>query len=231
VAVDQAVHDGTVPQLSQGRTGRPPVTSRAEILAAARHLIDQDGWEKLTIRRLATQLGIGATTLYHHVRDREDLVVLLLNEFIAQIPRPELPEDPRDRIIAAAVAAHDALAAWPWAAEVLTTDGFIGRLDESALWLVEEILASVIAHGHTQPQAIYIFRTIWYYMVGEILVRAHSRRHPAALETTPANFPPAHLPHLAAAFPHWATIAAQNTYPNGLRALVDGLLTQTTFPP
>ena len=44
------------PKTAAGRTGRPPVTSRAEILAAARQLIDRDGWEKLTIRRLAAEL-------------------------------------------------------------------------------------------------------------------------------------------------------------------------------
>ncbi len=70
---------GGVPRssVSSGQTGRPPVTSRAEIFAAARRLIDRDGWEKLTIRALAGELGIGATTLYHHVRDKEDLLLLL----------------------------------------------------------------------------------------------------------------------------------------------------------
>src|SRR3954470_18770199 len=89
---------------SSGRTGRPPVTSRPEILAAARRLIDRDGWEKLTVRRLAAELGIGATTLYHHVRDKEDLLLLLLNEYAGAIAQPALPSDPRDRIVAAAAA-------------------------------------------------------------------------------------------------------------------------------
>src|SRR5579875_1528408 len=69
------------PTSAHGRTGRPPVTSRPEILAAARRLIDRDGWEKLSVRRLAAELGIGTTTLYHHLRDKEDLLLLLLNEY------------------------------------------------------------------------------------------------------------------------------------------------------
>src|SRR3954451_14787026 len=105
-------HAGPVPRASAspGRTGRPPVTSRAQILAAARRLIDRDGWEKLTIRRLAAELGIGSTTLYPHVRDKEDLLLLLLNEYADQIPQPDLPDEPRDRIVAAAIALHDGLA-------------------------------------------------------------------------------------------------------------------------
>ncbi|MGW0885194.1 TetR/AcrR family transcriptional regulator [Streptomyces sp. NPDC002671] len=116
------------------------MTSRTQILTAARRLIDRDGWEKLTIRRLASELGIGATTLYHHIQNKEDLLVLLLNHYIDQLERPELPDDPRERIVTAATAMHDALAVWPWAAEILTVDGFVGLLDESAPWMVEAIV-------------------------------------------------------------------------------------------
>src|SRR5699024_11121700 len=102
-----------------GRTGRPPVTSREQILAAALHLIETDGWQSLTIRRLAADLGIGTTTLYHHVRDREDLLVQLIGHVVAQIDRPELPTEPRERIVVVMTTARDTLAAMPWAAEVL----------------------------------------------------------------------------------------------------------------
>ncbi|MFD2077576.1 TetR/AcrR family transcriptional regulator [Actinopolymorpha cephalotaxi] len=89
---------------SSGRTGRPAVTSRPQILAAARRIIDRDGWEKPTVRRLAAELGIGPTTLYHHVRDREDLLIQLLDGHSDQTLHPALPSEPRDRIVTAAAA-------------------------------------------------------------------------------------------------------------------------------
>jgi AcrR family transcriptional regulator len=208
------------------------VTSRAEILTAARQLIDRDGWEKLTIRRLAAETGIGATTLYHHVRDKDDLLVLLLNEYVGHLPRPELPPDPRDRIIAAAAAQHAALAAWPWAADVLTADGFVGLLGEPTLWMVEAIVAGAIDYGCTPEQAVDVFRTIWYYTVGEILVRANTARRRASgriwRDIDFTNFDAARLPRLAALGDQWPTLAARDIYPQGLRALVDGLLAQAT---
>jgi AcrR family transcriptional regulator len=208
---------------TNGRTGRPPVTSRAQILAAARRLMDEDGWEKLTVRRLAGELGIGATTLYHHVRDKEDLLLLLLNEYAEQLPPPELPDAPRERVVAAALAVHDALAAWPWAAEVLTADGFVGLLGERALGLVEHILAGSVDAGRTPEQAVVVFRSIWYYTVGEILVRTHSRRRPAG-DIDFTRFAPERLPYLAALGERWPSLATRDTYAEGLRALVDGLL-------
>ena len=222
------------PSASHGRTGRPPLTSRAQILAAARRLIDGEGWQKLTIRRLAAEIGIGATTLYHHIRNKEDLLILLLNDYVDQVERPRLPEDPRERIVVAAIAMHDALAAWPWAAEVLTTDGFVGLLDESSLWSVEAIVAGADDCGCTPVQAADVFRGIWYYTVGEILVRAHSARRPAdderPITRAPSfsGFDASQVPHLAAIGDQWPALAARDTYTQGLRALVDGLLAQVT---
>ncbi|MEV4439967.1 helix-turn-helix domain-containing protein [Streptomyces sp. NPDC049577] len=220
------------PPASHGRTGRPPLTSRAQILQAARRLIDRDGWEKLTIRRLAAEIGVGATTLYHHIRNKEDLLVLLLNHYIEQIERPDLPDDPRERIVASATAMHDALAAWPWAAEILTVDGFVGLLDESALWMVEAIVAGAGDCGCTPAQAVDVFRDVWYYTVGEILVRAHSahRRTDAessvVREASFAALDASRVPSLAAIGVRWPVLAARDTYPRGLRVLVTGLLAQ-----
>jgi AcrR family transcriptional regulator len=206
------------------------VTSRAQILAAARRIIDRDGWEKLTVRRLAAEIGIGATTLYHHVRDREDLLIQLLNEHAEQTMRPDLSGGPRDRVIAAAIAIHDSLAAWPWAAEVLTADGFLGRLDEPALRMVEAIVAGAADCGCTPEQAVDVFRDIWYYTVGEILVRARSDRlrsgaaPPARREPFFGDIDAARLPRLAAIGDQWPALAARDVYPEALQAFVDGLL-------
>ncbi|MEU8817457.1 TetR/AcrR family transcriptional regulator [Actinoplanes sp. NPDC048796] len=207
------------------RTGRPPVTSRAQILATARRLIDHHGWEKLTIRRLAGELGIGPTTLYHHVRDKEALLLLLLNEYAEQAAPPDLPDAPGERVVVAAQALHDGLAAWPWAAEVLTVDGFVGRLGAPALRLVEVILDGAVDCGLTREQAVDAFRAIWYYTVGEILVRARSaRRDLGGWEITFTDFDPERVPTLAAIGSRWPELVARDIYPEGLRALVGGLI-------
>ncbi|MGW7272595.1 TetR/AcrR family transcriptional regulator [Streptomyces sp. NPDC054864] len=218
------------PTASHGRTGRPPLTSRAQILVAARELIDRDGWEKLTVRRLAAELGIGATTLYHHIRSKDDLLLLLLNHHVAQIEHPPLPDDPRERIVVAATALHSALAAWPWAAEVLSADGFVGLLDESAMWMVEAIVAGADDHGCTPEQSVDVFRSLWYYTVGEVLVRAHSARRLSAGRPFAYrdDLDPSRVPHLAAIGVRWAALAARDIYPQGLRAFVDGLLARAT---
>ena len=134
---------------------------------------------------------------------------------------------------------HDALVAWPWAADVLTTDGFIGRVSDTALWLVETIVAGAIDYGCTPEQAVDVFRNIWYYTVGEVLVRAHSGRRadngrPANRDTffsttagitiKAGSLDASQQPRLAAIGDQWPSLAARDIYPQGLRAFVDGLL-------
>lgn len=227
--VTGAKHDGRMPDAAtpSNRVGRPPRTSRAEILTAARRVVDRDGWEKLTIRRLAAELGVGATTIYHHVTDKEDLLVQLLNHYADQIDPPELPEDPRQRIIAAATVMHDGIAAWPGLADLLITDDVLG---ESALWMVDTIVGGAINCGCTHAQAVFVYRTIWYYTAGEILVHAHTARRraqddrPTYNETVFGNLDAAKLPNLAAIGDEWSKLNLRDTYAQGLRALVDGLL-------
>jgi len=217
-----------------GRTGRPPITSRAAILNAARTLIDRDGWERLTIRRLAAELGIGPTTLYHHVQNKQDLLLLLLNEYAEQIQLPALSSAPRERIVTCTAALHDALAAWPWATEILTVDGFVGLLSDSALSLVEQIVAAAVDHGCTADQAVDIFRSLWYFTAGEILVRARSERGRKSGEyPSPGGFDnldSPRLPHLSAVGSRWPVLAERDIYLQGLEAFVDGLLARATSP-
>jgi AcrR family transcriptional regulator len=207
--------------------GRPPRTSRADVLAAASELIDRDGWQNLTIRRLASQIGTSPATVYYHVRDKDDLLIQLLNGYAEQLPRPEFPDAPRQRVISTAIFIHDVLAARPWIAEILTADDLLGV---SALWMVETIVAAAIECGCEPEQAALLYRHIWYYTVGEILVRAsRSRRQTQRQQRSYRDevfegLDPTEFPRLSALSGQWPTLTGKDTYSDGLRALVDGLL-------
>src|ERR1700689_2176452 len=53
--------------------------SRDDIVAAGLALLDETGLEGLTLRRLAERLGIRAPTLYWHVRDKRELLDLMVS--------------------------------------------------------------------------------------------------------------------------------------------------------
>jgi AcrR family transcriptional regulator len=207
--------------------GRPPATSRSQILAAAREVIDRDGWQKLTVRSLAGELGVGASTIYHHVRDRDELLIQLLNEQAARLVPPATPEEPRERIIVGATAIHDALVAAPWAVEVLASDDLVG---EASLWMVEAIVDGAMQIGLTAEQAVDLYRSLWYFIVGEILVRSGSTRRrasddrPAYRDEVFGRLDPEMLPRLAALAGEWPSLTRRDTFAAALQAFVNGLL-------
>lgn len=51
-----------------------PTLSRESIFEAALHLVDTEGIEALTMRRLAADLGVGTMSLYSHVPNKDDLL-------------------------------------------------------------------------------------------------------------------------------------------------------------
>lgn len=185
--------------------------------------------DRLTMRRLATEIGSTPMALYHHVRNKEELLVLLLDDYTERtLRRPELPAEPRERIVVAASTIHEALAACPWIVEVLTADDLMST---AALWFVEQIVDGLVVCGLSPERAVHGYRAIWYYTAGEIVVRTSAARRrtdddrPTYREQVFAALDPGELPRLAKVADRWAPLTAEDTYRDGLRALVDGLLT------
>jgi AcrR family transcriptional regulator len=60
--------------------------SRASLVSAALGLVHDDGLEALTMRALADRLNVKAASLYWHVRDRRELLELLAESILEQVP-------------------------------------------------------------------------------------------------------------------------------------------------
>ena len=58
----------------------PPreVLSRAQVVRAAVDLLDEEGLAGLSMRKLGAKLSVAATTLYWHVRTKDDLLEVVL---------------------------------------------------------------------------------------------------------------------------------------------------------
>ncbi|NUT43245.1 MAG: TetR/AcrR family transcriptional regulator [Thermoactinospora sp.] len=208
------------------RTGRPPRISRADIVAAAHRVIEADGVGGLTMRRLAKEVGSTPMALYHHVHDKEELLLLLLDDYAAGLPRPGLPADPRERVVTVALAMREAVAGCPWAVDVLRSDDLLAV---GALWYPEKIIDAAVEAGAPIERAVRVYRIIWHYTAGEIGVRqAAGRRRaegrPTYRDQVFGGLDAAGLPRLAEVGDRWAELTAEDTYEPGLRALVTGLL-------
>jgi AcrR family transcriptional regulator len=72
------------------------------IVTAAIDLVDREGLDALSMRRLGTELHAGATTVYWHVKNKDELLDLALDRVFAEVeaPDPGLPWREQLRVLA-----------------------------------------------------------------------------------------------------------------------------------
>ncbi|WP_235817593.1 TetR/AcrR family transcriptional regulator [Brucella cytisi] len=78
--------------MARGR-GRPAANGKPvspeSILSEALSILDTDGLDGLTMRALATRVGINPMTIYHHFKDRDGLIKALAELVYAGVVAPE----------------------------------------------------------------------------------------------------------------------------------------------
>jgi AcrR family transcriptional regulator len=108
------------------RASRTPL-SRERVLAAAVALVDSDGIQALTMRRLAADLGVEAMSLYYHLPAKEALLDGVVETVLAEIDAAtaRLPtngdDDWRARIRRQFLAARQVMLRHPWMPGLLST--------------------------------------------------------------------------------------------------------------
>src|SRR5215470_2568744 len=107
--------DASAPATRRGPAGRgkSPITVET-IIAAAFDIVASEGYEALTMRRLAAALETGPASLYAHVVNKDDLDELLIGRLCAaiQLPEPD-PANWRQQIIGVCTQLRDQYLRYP----------------------------------------------------------------------------------------------------------------------
>jgi AcrR family transcriptional regulator len=125
-------------------TGRPAQRSRAEITAAAVTIADREGLDAVSMRRVATELGTGAASLYRYVDNREDLLDLMIDatgaEYVFAAPTGDWLAD----LLDIGDQAGTIMRRHPWLPSVLITRSVLGP---NGLVLLEHVLQALAPHS------------------------------------------------------------------------------------
>ncbi|WP_374456182.1 TetR/AcrR family transcriptional regulator [Nocardioides sp.] len=97
-----------------------------DVVDAAIELADRDSLPALSMRVLATHLGIGAMTLYTYVPNRTDLIVLMVDQVFGRRSLPPHGDDLRARLEAVARIQHQDCREHPWLLEVAGIRAWLG---------------------------------------------------------------------------------------------------------
>jgi AcrR family transcriptional regulator len=104
---------------------RRPRFSYDEIAEAALRVVDAEGLDALSMRRLATELGAGTMTLYHYVQSKDELLALLIDRVMDEllIPDDEFPEGWREALTALAHRTRETMTRHLWFFDISVDPG------------------------------------------------------------------------------------------------------------
>lgn len=145
---------------------RPRVTV-SDVIDAAIEIVDRDGIEALTIRRVADVCGLSPMGVYRHVRDKDDLLDRIVDTVVTQSVDQLHATGPWDeQILALFRNARRLLLQHPGVAvlSVLRPTPVVG-----VARFYDRVLAALADGGLEGPAAVHAFDTLLMFMFGSIL--------------------------------------------------------------
>lgn len=145
---------------------RRPRLSRERIIEAAVALLDAEGVDGLSMRRLAARVGAGTMSLYEYVTCKEDVLDLALDAAMAEI---ELEEDGgahwRDALARQATRARAVMRRHAWTTALLGTRPLLGP---NSLARSERFYSALTGAGLEGPRLIAAVSSVFSYVHGYV---------------------------------------------------------------
>ncbi|BCB73768.1 TetR/AcrR family transcriptional regulator C-terminal domain-containing protein [Phytohabitans flavus] len=180
---------------------RPGTLTREAILAAALALVDEQGIEALSMRKLAARLQVDPMSIYHHVPNKAALVSGLVQAVFAEMaPLPDGSGPWQERVRGWARAYRDLALAHPHLVLQIVTDA--AAASEAAIQISEPLYAALAAAGLPPHPVIHAAGTLVDFVHGYALgasaaaAAAPMSDHLAAMD--PALVPTMHRVHAEA---------------------------------
>jgi TetR/AcrR family tetracycline transcriptional repressor len=135
--------------------GRPkvPLLSRDLILTTAVRIVDNEGLDGLSIRRLADELSVNGASLYYHFANKDEIVVGAAELALERTPirLGELDNDWRTWMVAGARQLRDLLLTHPHFVPVIVRRRSFGVADRNIDVVVRRLLAHSVAPAVIVP--------------------------------------------------------------------------------
>ncbi|WP_433194739.1 TetR/AcrR family transcriptional regulator C-terminal domain-containing protein [Nocardia sp. CA-107356] len=140
---------------------------RDQIVAAAIELLDAEGLGALSMRKLGAKLDAGATSLYWHVANKDELLELALDEIwgLVQVPDPEQASW-REVVTTFAYNFRLTMLGHPW---TVTLIGSLPSVGPNAFELSDRLRRTFIGAGFTGTEIYLASGTVTSYVLGQVI--------------------------------------------------------------
>lgn len=220
---------GTLPADHDARHTDPaaerPALTYGRIIRTAIRLIEQEGAQAVSMRRLGGELGVAAMSLYNHVPSKDAVLDGVADEILAGLELGAAPgSDWRDRTRALAHAFRRTAHGHPRCMVVV--------LERSMDWTrvlapIEHMLEVAHSAGFHGKAAVQVMRTFMSYVVGTLMREAGTAstlKHLANDRTRAAErVDPAAFPRVVAAAHQLLHPDGDGDFSFGLELLIDAI--------
>lgn len=135
-------------------------------MRAAVDLADRDGLGALTMRRLGSELGVEAMSLYKHIANKEEILDGIVELVVGEIEIPDEGAYWKEAMRRRAFSAREVLSRHSWAIGLLAASGFAGP---AALRYINAILGNLRSGGFTIEDAAHAFWLLDSYVYGHVI--------------------------------------------------------------
>ena len=154
---------------------------RQQVVTEAVALLDAEGLDGVTTRKLATRLGVQSPTLYWHVPNKAALVTAIADAILADLVRTTTPPAPdeswQDWLTGLAHGLRRALLAHPDGARVISS----AQLSAAMNALSELAMSALVAKDVPLRQARVVVLAVERFTVGYVLEEQAPRPDETAL--------------------------------------------------
>ena len=209
------------------RKANQPTLNRDDIVSAAITIVDRDGLEDLSMRRLAKELGTSTMSLYYHVPDKSALYDLILEAVMDEIDltADDPSQAPVERVVATACALRDALLAHPNAMPIALSRSLRTR---AQLRPAEAMIGVMFEAGATPTEAITAVNIIGQYVYGTTAAHANhladGEYHDDVRESDLGEATSGDFPNMARILAEGEYLGFDKEFNLGVRILAEGLL-------
>jgi TetR/AcrR family transcriptional regulator, tetracycline repressor protein len=205
--------------------------TRDAVLDAALALADEGGLGAVSMRRLASRLGVEAMSLYNHVSGKAELLDGMASRVFETIALPgaSLPWDERVRVLIRGC--HEAMRAHPAVVQALVAEAANPR-SAGALSVIDAILGALFDGGLDERGAARAYRSLIGLVFGSVLAATADPAVAAVPEDERAEpiadwftrmATPARLPYLYRALPALLAADCGADFNDELDLLIQGL--------
>jgi AcrR family transcriptional regulator len=201
--------------------------SRERVVEAALRVMDEEGLDAVSMRRVAREVGVEAMSLYHHVEDKEDLLDGICEHVMAGFEFPDPVEDWAENCRRGARAWRRLLQSHPAVMRLFAEQrGPVRTVD--SMRPMEFALRLLRGAGLSDRDTAQAFHAFGGYIQGFVMMElgsiaggsdeAHLKAHADLVSALPEEFEA-----LAAVSPYFAECDADEQFEFGLDLLIRGL--------